>query len=122
MKKIYLIEDNSGMLSLLSSIFKEIECEIFTFKEAKEAYKNLSTVKPDIILCDLYMPEYDGFLFLKEVKSNPFFKDIPVIVLSVVSDKKIIDEVLQLGADHFLPKPFRVADLLEIIKKNLGEF
>lgn len=122
MKKIYLIEDNSGMLSLLSSIFKEIECEIFTFKEAKEAYKNLSTVKPDIILCDLYMPEYDGFLFLKEVKSNPFFKDIPVIVLSVVSDKKIIDEVLKLGADHFLPKPFRVADLLEIIKKNLGEF
>ncbi|MDQ7817280.1 MAG: response regulator [Melioribacteraceae bacterium] len=121
MKKIYLIEDNAGMLSLLSNIFKEIECEIYTFQEAKEAYENFSTVKPDIILCDLYMPEYDGFRFLKEIKSNSSFKSIPVIVLSVASDKKIIDEVMQMGADHFFQKPFRVAELFSTIKNILGD-
>lgn len=121
MKKIFLIEDNSDMLSLLNIIVKEIKCTVFTFKEAKLAYEKLQELKPDLVLCDLLMPEYNGFSFLNDVKSNPDLKIIPVIILSVVTEKYIIDKVKQLGADHFFPKPFRVAELLGIIKKNLGD-
>lgn len=116
MKKIYIIEDNTEMLELMKMMLKEIECELYTFNNAQEAFNNLNNNKPDLILCDLLMPDYNGFKFLEDVKKNDHYKDIKIIVLSVVADKKIIDNVMNLGADYFLPKPFRVMELINIIK------
>lgn len=120
MKKIYIIEDNTEMLELLSIMLKDINCKLVTFNSAKTALDKLNHEKPDLILCDLLMPEYDGFRFLKEIKQDPNKKDIKVIILSVVADKKIIDDLMQLGADYFLSKPFRVAELLSLIKNSIG--
>lgn len=120
MRKIYIIEDNTEMLELLTIMLKDINCELVTFNNAKTAIDKLEYEKPDLILCDLLMPEYDGFKFLKEIKNDNNHKDIKVIMLSVVADKKIIDDIMQLGADYFLSKPFRVTELLSLIKKALG--
>lgn len=120
MKKIYIIEDNTEMLELLTIVLKDINCELVTFNNAKTAFDKLDYEKPDLILCDLLMPEYDGFKFLKEIKKDDNHKDVKVIMLSVVADKKIIEDIMQLGADYFLSKPFRVAELLNLIKHSLG--
>lgn len=120
MKKIYIIEDNTEMLELMKMMLKEIECELYTFNNAKDALNNLSSNKPDLVLCDLLMPEYDGFKFLEDVKKNDKSRDVKIIVLSVVADNKIIDNVMKLGADYFLPKPFRVMELIKTIKNLLG--
>lgn len=120
MKKIYIIEDNIEMLELLTIMLKEINCKLFTFNNAKTALENLDIEKPDLILCDLLMPEYDGFKFLKEIKSDSNHKEIKVIILSVVADQRIVDDIRKMGADYFLPKPFRVAELLSLIKNVLG--
>lgn len=109
------------MLDLLGNLLKEINCEIISFKEGKSAYDSLPELKPDLVLCDLFMPGYDGFKFLKEIKSSAYFCNLPVIVLSVVTDKNIIDEVLQNGADYFFTKPFRVAELYITIRKIIGD-
>ncbi len=120
MKKIFVIEDNTEMLELMKMMLKEIECELYTFNNAQEAFNNLNNNKPDLILCDLLMPDYNGFKFLEDIKKNDKYKDIKIIVLSVVADNKIIDKVMNLGADYFLPKPFRVMELINIIKNLSG--
>lgn len=109
------------MIDLLGNLLKEIDCEIFSFKEAKSAFESLPDLKPDLVICDLYMPGYDGFKFLKEVRSSGSFKTLPVIVISVVSDKNTIDEIIKNGADFFFTKPFRVAELFNTIKKIMGD-
>lgn len=109
------------MIDLLSNLLKEINCEIFSFKEAKSALESLPDIKPDLVLCDLFMPGYDGFRFLKEVRSNSSFNNLPVIVISVVSDKNMINEILENGADFFFTKPFRVAELINTIKNIIGD-
>jgi len=121
LNRIFLIEDNPAMIDLISNLLKEINCEIIHFKEGKSAYDSLPELKPDLVLCDLFMPGYDGFKFLQEVKSSSSFRSLPVVVLSAVADKNIIDEVLQNGADYFFTKPFRVAELYNTIRKIIGD-
>jgi len=120
MKKVILIEDNEDMLNLLDVIVKEANFQVFLFKEAKKAYESLQSIRPDLIICDLLMPEYNGLNFLKQIKSDPDFKTVPVIIISVVVERFLIDEVMSAGADAFFHKPFRVIELIDIINKYLG--
>jgi two-component system chemotaxis response regulator CheY len=66
---------------------------------------------PDLIISDLYMPEMDGFEFIKHIRASGFFKDIPVIVLSSYESSSTKINCLRLGADDYLIKPFNPEEL-----------
>lgn len=66
---------------------------------------------PDLIICDLHMPEMDGVEFIKHIRASGFFKDIPLIVLSSNEMSSIRIKCLKAGADDFLVKPFNPEEL-----------
>ena len=78
--------------------------------------------KPDLILLDLVMPKKNGFEVLKDLKSDAVTKNIPVIVLTNLSEMTDIDKVLELGATTYLVKgDHALVDILQKIRATLGE-
>lgn len=75
--------------------------------------------KPDIIISDLYMPETDGFEFLKQIRSDPATGNVPVIMLSGMENSEEKAKCLELGANVYLTKPLNMAQLMGIIEDLL---
>ena len=80
-----------------------------------------SAPRPDIILLDLNMPKKDGRQALKEIKTDPQLKDIPVIILTSSKAEADILKTYKLGANSFVTKPVTFESMCEIVKK-LGEY
>ncbi|MCD6384802.1 response regulator [Candidatus Sumerlaeota bacterium] len=77
--------------------------------------------RPDLIILDLLMPEMDGFEVLEQLKANEVTGEIPVIVVSAVSEKDKVKAALTRGIDYYIIKPFDYNDLLSKVHLALGE-
>lgn len=117
MKKILLVDDDPVMLLLLSSILKK-DYQVITQKNGAEALLWLKDGNmPDLIVCDIEMPEISGKEVLEYVKESAFYKETPMIMLS--AKKKSTDRIdfLKKGADDYLIKPFNPEELeIRILK------
>ncbi len=118
-KSILIVDDSVTNLVLLEAVLKHKKWDIHTAISAMLAMKMLSVNKPDLILLDLLMPGIDGQEMLKRMKSNDRYKNIPVIVVSAVTDNKIRKDCLGMGAIYYMPKPIKIKQLLEIIQNTL---
>lgn len=117
-----LVEDNAIMRYMLESylndhfIVSEFNNGLSFFEWMEE------TGPPDVIVTDIKMPEMDGFELINLLKKSKLYQDIPVIMLSGLSDSNARIKSLQLGAEDYLTKPFNPAELLlkvqKILKKN----
>jgi len=117
--RILIADDNLDMIYLIK---KGFEGEGFTFIEAHdgdEAIKKIDHELPDLILLDLKMPRKHGLTVLKEIKKNDKLKDIPVIVLTVVSDENEKITALKSGASDFLLKPLITEELKARVHAHL---
>jgi len=76
---------------------------------------------PDLVILDLLMPYKHGFEVLRELKSHPETRDVPVIILSSNSREEDIVKALNGGADDFVVKPFRARELIARARKVLGQ-
>jgi CheY-like chemotaxis protein/HD-like signal output (HDOD) protein len=86
-----------------------------------EGLKLAKNKRPDLILLDVAMPEMDGIAFLRHLRADPHIADTRVMLLTAVSDKKLVIEAVALGVgDYLLKSRFRLQDLLERIQKQLG--
>jgi CheY-like chemotaxis protein len=85
-----------------------------------EALKLLSTQLPQVILCDVMMPEMDGFEVLKNIRQNPLTQAIPFCFLSARADVVDIDFGLSLGANAYVTKPFSAKDLLAAVERLIA--
>jgi PAS domain S-box-containing protein len=115
---ILIIDDNPDVRQYVSSIVKE-DYDYMTVGSGEEGLKKLKEKKPDLILCDIMMPEMDGYEFLKQVKSHPQLKDISFIFLTARADTEMKIEGLEEGADDYIVKPFNSLELLARVKSLL---
>jgi DNA-binding response OmpR family regulator len=74
---------------------------------------------PDLIICDIRMPEMDGFAVIREIRGNPVTENIPFIFVTAKADLVDVDKGLQLGANAYITKPFNYDELLTAIKECL---
>lgn len=114
-KKILIIEDDSFLSEMYATKLEIEEFEVFIASNGEEGLDKMKLNQPDIVLLDLLMPEKDGFEVLREKSINPDIKDIPVIVLTNLSQKEQIKKCYELGAKDFLIKAYFVPT--EVIKK-----
>jgi CheY-like chemotaxis protein len=70
---------------------------------------------PDLILLDLLMPRINGYDFLTEIKASGKTKDIPVIVISALTDQENVNKAMALGANEFIKKPVDIKKLVELV-------
>lgn len=109
--KIFAIDDEPSVLLIIKHYFKE-RFEVTAFNKPAEAIASMHDgILPDLIICDLNMPVISGAEFVELIRSSGFFSSIPLIVLSATesSEKKI--DILNLGADDFMVKPFNPKEL-----------
>jgi len=107
-----IADDSDAIRQLLKGMVSLTEHELVgEAKDGAEAVEKFNTVKPDLLLLDLTMPEKDGLTILKEIKgTNP---DAKIIMLSGDDSKEMINQCLEAGAVSFIPKPF---DFDQVIK------
>ena len=103
-KAILIVEDDTFMASLLERKFKQSNFQIFRAASVDEAREIIKTNPISLILQDIILPGTDGITFLKELKSNPEFKNIPVIITSNLGQQDEIDRGLAEGATDYIVK------------------
>ena len=118
---ILVIDDSQTTLMLMEWALQENGYKTHVAMDIKEAQKFLTSNKPNIILLDLSLPEVSGFDFLKSIKEDETNKSVPIIVISAFDNHETIQEVKQLGAIDFVPKPVNLKLLMLKIKNILSQ-
>lgn len=119
MKKILVIEDN---LSVRENIIDILELAGYKVKSAangREGVDRAETFIPDLVLCDIMMPEMDGYDVLKEMRKNNKMAGTPFIFLSALSEKNEVRRGMNFGADDYVTKPFEDKELIGAIESRL---
>lgn len=119
-KEILVIDDSTTNVFLIESVLSEYGYSVSSALSATDAFKVIDRKVPELILLDLLMPHVSGFDFIKQIKADENLKDIPVIVISAVTDDESIREIMELGAVEFINKPVVVSSLIEKIEEVLG--
>jgi DNA-binding response OmpR family regulator len=118
-KKVLVIEDEP---SIRNNIMLMLKVERYAAVGAENGRVGLEMARsdpPDLILCDVMMPEMDGFAVLDALRAEPRFAEIPFIFLTALDDRSSMRRGMNLGADDYLPKPFTRAELLEAVNSRL---
>jgi two-component system cell cycle response regulator len=117
--KILVADDDQALSRTLSWILKENGYDVLTVPGGEHLFDHLSAEQFDLLLLDIMMPKVDGLQLLQRVKSDPRFKDLPVLMISSMPPEEATVRSLGLGASDFIPKPFRVRELLARVKAHL---
>jgi len=119
--KILLVEDDPFLLSMYATKFETENFEVIVAEDGDKGLKLAIQELPNIILLDVLLPKKDGFEVLKELKSNKATSNIPVILLTNLSQKSEIEQGLSMGVEDYLIKAhFMPTEVVEKIKKILG--
>lgn len=119
MKKILLIEDNMEMRENTAEILDLANYKVFTAENGKEGVRLAQTEKPDLIICDIMMPELDGYGVLHMLSKNQDTAGIPFIFLTAKAEKADHRKGMSMGADDYLTKPFDDMELLSAVEVRL---
>ena len=119
MNKILIIEDEPEMRRNLATILKLERYQPLTAENGRMGLQLASKERPDLILCDVMMPELDGYGVLQALRQDPALALIPFIFLTAKGEKQDLRSGMNLGADDYLTKPVAKADLLQAIAARL---
>ena len=120
MALIYIVEDDESIREIETIALKNSNYIVSAFENAKEFYKKLDELVPDLILLDYDMPGWNGKKTFEVVRQTENGKDIPVIFLTAIADKENIMAVLQMNPYGYLLKPPVRETLIEQIKSALS--
>ena len=118
-KKVLVIEDEA---TIRNNIMLMLKVERYAALGAENGRSGLEMVRrdpPDLILCDVMMPEVDGFAVLEALRAEPRFAEIPFIFLTALDDRPSMRRGMNLGADDYLSKPFTRDELMEAVGTRL---
>ncbi|NEQ88012.1 MAG: response regulator, partial [Moorea sp. SIO2I5] len=121
MNKILVIEDE---IFIRENLIELLEIEGFDAKGAENGVEGVQLVKkeaPDLILCDVMMPELDGYGVLEALRQDPATAKIPFMFLTASADRSNIQKIRELGIHDYILKPFNVDKFLDVISNRLAE-
>lgn len=119
MARILAIDDESKMLELITAFLEHDDHEVRTATNGQIAIELARSFQPDLILCDVQMPDMDGYSVLKAVRESADLADVPFVFLTGLDDMKQLRQGMNSGADDYLTKPFTYADLSAAIRVRL---
>ncbi len=120
-KHILIVDDSKTVRNLVAFIMKKEGFRVITAEDGLEGLEKLySADRVDLIISDVNMPKMDGFTFIKTVREQESYRDIPVVVLSTEGQEKDIQQGMMLGANMYMVKPAQPDDLVRNVKMLLG--
>ena len=121
-QKIVLIEDDEILAKVISEELGEAGFKIIAAHDGEAGLKLARSEKPDLVLLDLVLPKKPGFELLEEIKRSPETRQIPVIIITMLSQDEDIKKGLALGAsDYIVKSQHAVAEIAEKIKNFFGK-
>lgn len=116
---ILLIDDCAGLRENTAELLTLAGYSVSSAEDGKKGLEMIKNTSPDLILCDILMPELDGYGVLRAIKNMPQMVGIPFIFMTAKSENTDLRKGMNLGADDYLVKPFKDDDLLEAVNTHL---
>lgn len=120
-KQLLLIDDDPNLILLVKDYLEFRGYAVNTAGNGREALDMLDATAPDMIICDVMMPEMDGYAFVKQVRENPDTEWIPILFLSAKGQSQDRVKGLNTGADVYMVKPFEPEELVAQVESSLKQ-
>jgi CheY-like chemotaxis protein len=121
MKKVLLIEDDAVLRENTAELLELSQYDVTTAQNGKIGVEKAANLLPDIIVCDIMMPELDGYGVLKQLSQNELTKHIPFIFLSAKTERQDVRKGMDLGADDYITKPFSEDELISAMESRIAK-
>lgn len=118
--RILVVDDQPANVQIVGAVLGRLGHEIIPASDGATALKRVSLRQPDLILLDLMMPGMNGCEVCQQLKSNPEWREIPVIFLSAADDKDLIVRALDSGGVDYITKPFNQSELISRVRTQLA--
>ena len=119
MPTVLVIEDEAPLRANLVRILSAEDYQVVAAADGDEGIRRVIEARPDLVICDILMPRVDGFGVLAALRARPESAGIPFIFLTASADKVDLARGLQKGANEYVTKPFKIADLLAAVRRLL---
>ena len=112
MALIYIVEDDESIREIETIALKNSNYIVSAFENAKEFYKKLDELVPDLILLDVMLPDESGYDIVRKLRKRPATQDIPIIMVTAKTTEMDMIKGLDGGADDYIKKPFSIMELI----------
>ncbi len=119
-KRVLIVDDHEPNRRLLSEHVEMSGCIPVTAADGLQALSEIHASRPDMVILDLLLPKLDGISVLKQLRRNPDFGQMPIMVVSAFAELDRVRECIDLGVSDFLPKPFLPQALSNRLKQCLA--
>ena len=119
MALIYIVEDDESIREIETIALKNSNYIVSAFENAKEFYKKLDELVPDLILLDVLLPDESGYDIVRKLRKRPATQDIPIIMVTAKTTEMDMIKGLDGGADDYIKKPFSIKELITRVKALL---
>ncbi len=120
-KRIMIVDDEKQSLEMMETMLSGEGYELIPVSNATEVGLKAAQLMPDLILLDFLMPEINGFEVCRALRGNELTRSIPIMAVTCLSKEEDIERIFECGADEYLPKPFKVDQLLEKVDDLIGK-
>ncbi|NJR51795.1 MAG: response regulator transcription factor [Leptolyngbyaceae cyanobacterium CSU_1_3] len=120
-RRLLLIDDDPNLILLVKDYLEFRGYEVITAENGREALEVLEQEVPDMIICDVMMPEMDGYSLVSAIRSDPKTSWIPVLFLSAKGQSQDRVKGLNIGADVYMVKPFEPEELVAQVESSLKQ-
>jgi two-component system OmpR family response regulator len=118
-KRILIVEDEKNLRDNISDILELNGFEVLSFESGDKAIRILPVYKPHLILCDIHMPNFDGYWVLHETRKRRYVGQVPFVFISSKAERMDVRTGMDLGADDYLTKPFNSKELINVVNARL---
>ncbi|MDD5263008.1 MAG: response regulator [Methylacidiphilales bacterium] len=119
--KLLIVDDEAALLQVLESYFSMQDFDVCCTHDGSQALELVEKFQPDLILCDVNMPELNGLEFCEMLHGIPGLKQIPFIFMSALPGPRELTRAKKLGALEFISKPFCLNELKALLGKHLKQ-
>ncbi|MEW5771883.1 MAG: response regulator [Thermodesulfobacteriota bacterium] len=120
-KQILIVDDSKTVRNLVAFIMKKEGFKVTAAEDGLDGLEKLySMEKVDLIISDVNMPRMDGFTFIKTVREQEAYRDVPIVILSTEGQEKDIQQGLGLGANLYMVKPAQPEKMVKNVRMLLG--
>lgn len=119
-KTILIADDEPNIVISLEFLMKREGFEVVVATDGQAALKAMADNRPDLVLLDVMLPKKDGFEVCQQIRANPDWQSVKVIMLTAKGRDTEMAKGLALGADVYMTKPFSTKDLVQQVKQLLG--
>ncbi|HYN00077.1 MAG TPA: response regulator [Aestuariivirgaceae bacterium] len=119
-QSVLIVDDEPNILLSLQFLMKKTGYDVRTAKDGEAAMAEISRAAPDLVLLDVMMPKIDGFSICEQIRANPQWKDMRIIMLTARGRDVEREKGLALGADDYITKPFSTQDAIARVEAVLA--